>query len=114
AAQLLDRMILKGTVLRPADRAIADLRALGASIETSTSYDGAAYSVVSPAGKIKDALTIQADVLQNPSLDPDALGREISLLLDQEKRGGGLPNALMALNSRSFTTRTLTSRNSDQ
>ena len=113
AAQLLERMILKGTVLRPADRAIADLRALGASIETSTSYDGAAYSVVSPSDKIKDALTIQADMLQNPSLDAEALRREIPLLFEEEKRAGVPPNARDSI-TRSFTTRTLTSGDSDQ
>lgn len=114
AAQLVERMILKGTVLRPADRAIADLRALGASIETSTSYDGAAYSVVSPSDKIKDVLSIQADMLQNPSLDAEALRREIPLLFEEEKRAGVPANAWITLHSRAFTTRTLTSYAGDQ
>jgi predicted Zn-dependent peptidase len=114
AAQLLERMILKGTVLRPRDRAVGDLRAVGASIETSTSYDGAACSVVSPSDKIKDSLTIQADMLQNPSLDAEALRREIPLLLEEEKRAGVPANDWMTLHSRSFTTRTLTSCASDR
>ena len=105
-AQLLERMILKGTVLRSADRGIADLRALGASTDASTSYDGAAYSVVSPSDKIKDALTIQADVLQNPSLDSETLAREIPLLFEEEKRTSVPANAWMTRHSRSFTTRT--------
>ena len=114
AAQLLERLILKGTILRPADRAIADLRAVGASIETNTSYDGAAYSVVTPSDKIKDALTIQADILQNPSLDAEALRREIPLLIGETKRSGVPANAWMKVPSRAFTTRTLTSCAGDQ
>jgi predicted Zn-dependent peptidase len=68
-ARLMGRMILRGTVLRPGERAVAALRALGASVEASTSYDGATFSVVAPSDKLKAALGIQADMLQNSALD---------------------------------------------
>ncbi|MEK6321504.1 MAG: pitrilysin family protein [Acidobacteriota bacterium] len=113
-AQLVERLILKGTVLRPADRAAADLRALGASVEARTLYDGAAYSVVFTSDKIKDALTIQADMLQNPSLDAEAMRREIPLVIEEEKRGGVSLEGGLALRSRAFTTRTYPSDAGDQ
>jgi zinc protease len=112
AAQLAERMILDGTALRPGDRAVADLRALGASIETSTSYDGAAYAMVASSDKIKDALTVQADMLQSPAFDADAMRREIPLVIEEAKRAS-MPLGL-TLPSHAFTTRTLGADSGDQ
>lgn len=113
AAQLLERLILKGTVLRPGERSIADLRGLGASIESGTSYGGTVYSVVSPSDKLKDALAIQADVLQNPSLDAQILAREIPFL-EQKTRAGGPDQSRFSFHSGAFTARTFTARASGQ
>jgi len=104
AAQLLERLVLKGTILRPGERAIADLRALGASIESGTSYGGSVYSLVSPSDKLKDALTIQADILQNPSLDAQILTRELPFLLEQKPRGGSRPVAIFIPFGRVYST----------
>jgi zinc protease len=114
AARLVQRLILKGTVLRPGDHAVADLRALGASVGAGTSYDGAAYSVVAPPDKLKDALGIQADMLQNSALDAESVRREIQLLIEEEKRAGTPPDGGLAFPSRAFSTRILTSDTSDQ
>lgn len=114
AARLVQRLILKGTVLRPGDHAAADLRALGASIGAGASYDGAAYSVVVPSDKLKDALGIQADMLQNSALDAESVRREIQLLIEEEKRAGTPVDGGLAFPSRAFSTRTLTSDTSDQ
>ncbi|MEK6405870.1 MAG: pitrilysin family protein [Acidobacteriota bacterium] len=112
--QLVERMIFNGTVLRPGDRALGDLRTLGASIEAGTSYDGAAYSVVAPSDKIKEALTIQADMLQNPKVDAEALRREIATVIE-ETRGQGVPLVTgLTPPSHAFTTRTFTADPSDQ
>jgi predicted Zn-dependent peptidase len=114
AARLVQRLILKGTVLRPADQAITDLRALGASFGASTSYDGAAYSVIAPSDKLKDALAIQADMLQNAALDAQSMRREIQLLIEEEKRGGTPIDGGPTFHSRAFSTRTFPSDSSDQ
>lgn len=112
--QLVERMIFNGTVLRPGDRAVADLRALGASLEARTSYDGAAYSLVAPSDKIKDALTIQADMLQNPKVDAEAMRREIAMLIEETRRPGGSLVTGLTLPSHAFTTRTFTADPGDQ
>ncbi|HEY3136761.1 MAG TPA: pitrilysin family protein [Blastocatellia bacterium] len=85
--RLLQHMLLRGTVLRPGDRALADLRAIGALIEADSSLDGASLSIVAPTDRINDALAIQADMVQNPSLDEDAMRREIPLVIEELKRG---------------------------
>lgn len=113
-ARLVGRMILKGTVLRPGDHAVADLRALGASAGAGTSYDGAAYSVVAPSDKLKAALGIQADMLQNSAFVAESVRREIQLLFEEDKRAATPLDGGLAIHSSAFSTRTLSSDTSDQ
>lgn len=92
-ARLVAHLIPKGTVLRPGDRAIADLRALGASLEVTTTHEGTAYSLMASFDKIRDALAIQADMLQNPVLDAEAARREVPLVIEEE-RSGAVPRGV--------------------
>jgi zinc protease len=87
-ARLTERMLLKGTVLRP--DALEDLRAVGGLIETRLSYQSAAYSVVAPTAKAGEAMAIQSDLLINPKLDGEAMSREIPLVVAEEKWRAGL------------------------
>lgn len=52
-----------------------DARKNGAIIDSSTSVEGTSYQVVAPSEKIKEAISIQANAVQNPSLAADALSR---------------------------------------
>ena len=113
-ARLVGRLILRGTVLRPGDNAISDLRALGASARTDTSYDGAAFSVVAPSDKIKTVLGIQADMIQNSALDAQSIAGEIKLLIEDNKRARNQLDDGFTLPSQAFSTRTLTSNDSHQ
>lgn len=87
-SRLLQRCVLKGTVLRP--RAVEEMRAIGGIIKPILSYQSAAYSVVAPANKLKEALSIQSDLLMNPALDGGAMQREIPLVIAEEKWRAGL------------------------
>ncbi len=106
AAKLVAHMIFKGTALRPGDSAVADLRALGASVEATTSYHGTVYSLLASSEKFKDALAIQADMLQNPSLDADAMAKEIPLVIEEEKLAEAESEGRATLASQVFATRT--------
>ncbi|HSB07964.1 MAG TPA: pitrilysin family protein [Blastocatellia bacterium] len=94
--RLLAQMVAKGTVLRPGDRIAADLRSLGALAEAKTAYDGTAFSLLVPAEKFKDALAIQADMLQNPTLEADAMRREIPLVIDLEGNGAASSQSVLS------------------
>jgi zinc protease len=114
AARVVDRMILRGTILRPGNRALSDLRALGATIEAGTTYDGATYSIVVPSEKLKDALLIQSDMLQNPAFDSEALRREVKLLSERQKRAGITFDHDSTNPSDEFSTTTVLSNGVDQ
>ncbi len=45
-----------------------DARKIGAIIDSSTSVEGTSYQVVVPSEKIKEAISLQANSVQNPSL----------------------------------------------
>ncbi len=84
-ARLAQNMIFKGTTTRPAGKALNDLRAVGGLIDADTFYDRTIYSAIAPADQVKEALAIQADMLENPSLDGDAIKREIPIVIEEEK-----------------------------
>ena len=52
-----------------------DARKIGAMIDSSTSAEGTSYQVVVPSEKINEAISIQANAVQNPSLEANAAGR---------------------------------------
>jgi len=89
-SRLLARATLRGSVLRPDGRSVAELRALGAQIEAAVLNDGTAYSLMSPSEKINDALAILADTLQNPALDSATIRREIPFVIEEHKRTSAL------------------------
>ena len=96
-ARLVQNMIFKGTTTRPAGKALIDMRAIGGLIDADTFYDRTIYSAIAPADHVKDALAIQADMLENPSLDVDGMRREIPLVIEEEKL-----NASRLLDARHF------------
>lgn len=105
AAAVIRRLILNGTVQRPGEHALIELRALGASFGAGLSQNSTSYSLVVSPAKLKEALGIQASALQNPSLDDESIRREISTVIEEERlgiaRGRELPS------TGAFTSRAL-------
>jgi zinc protease len=113
-AKLIDRILLRGTLQRPGNRAVSDLRTLGASIQSNTTYDGATYSIVVPSEKLKDALVIESDIFQNPAFDKEALQREIRNLSSILRWNGGTFDLASRRASDAFSARTLSSTSANQ
>jgi predicted Zn-dependent peptidase len=107
AAKLIERLIVNGTPLRPGEHALGELRALGGSFDVGSSQGSANYSLVVSPGKLKEALTVQAGALQNPSLNEEAIRREIPLVIEEERLGAARGHRGVT-SSGAFTTRTLT------
>jgi len=84
-AQLVERLLLKGTATRPADTIATETARLGGVLQSETSYEKTSYAAVAPAESLPKILEIQADLLQNPAFDLEELKKE-SLALAQESR----------------------------
>jgi zinc protease len=70
-ARLLERAINDTALTGPS----IDARKIGAMTNSSTSVESTSYQVVVPSEKIKEAIAIQANAIQNPSLEANAGGR---------------------------------------
>lgn len=75
-ARLLQRMMLKRM---PSGVGLTD---------ADTSYDSSGYYFTASPEKVKDALTVQANVVQNPAFDLEEINREIPLAIEEEKMFG--------------------------
>jgi zinc protease len=83
AARLLQRMIEQSPSL-------ADLRAIGGTFDADVSDDRATYSILVAPDKLKEAIGVQAAMLQTPALDAEAMRREVPLIIAEEKYRAGL------------------------
>ncbi|HXG63679.1 MAG TPA: insulinase family protein, partial [Blastocatellia bacterium] len=79
-AELLPEVLLAGTASRPAEKLAADLRALGAMVETDVAPDGTTYRLLAQPKKIKEALALQAEIIQRPAFAPADVQAAISRL----------------------------------
>jgi zinc protease len=90
AAALLARTLLRGTQLQTAEQIAAKLRAAGAIMEAQAGFDNSSFYLIAPPDKLKEALAIQADVLQHPALSADDVRKEIALNTNSEGRAVNL------------------------
>lgn len=79
SAALLARMLLRGTQFQTAEQITGKLRTIGAIMEAQAGFDNSAFYLITPPDKLKEALAVQADVLQHPTLSADDLRKEIAL-----------------------------------
>jgi zinc protease len=84
AAALLARTMLRGTQLQTAEQITAKLRASGSILEAQAGFDNTSFYLIAPPDKLKEALAIQADVLQHPALSADDVRKEIALNTNSE------------------------------
>jgi len=79
SARLLQRILMRGTQLRPAAKPAKEMRALGGFIEAVSRDNGSIYYSAAPPNKLNQALAIEADLLQNPLFDAQDVKSEMAL-----------------------------------
>jgi zinc protease len=89
-------MVFKGTERRPGKERIAEeVRSLGGSLNAGTYYEDTNYYITVPAGRIGDAIAIQADMLQNPRIDSGELAKELEVIIQESKQKRDNPSAML-------------------
>ena len=82
---------LVGRTITSAGRGpIVELRSIGSTLRCDLSFETSTYSLVTPSGKIKEALAAQADLLQNFVVDANQLRRDATRLVEEEKWNSAL------------------------
>ncbi len=93
---VIEHMMFKGTHRRPEEDQFArEIRELGGVLNASTYYDHTSYYVVVPAEHLDHAFEIQADALHNTRVDPEALAREIEVIVQESLQKRDNPNAML-------------------
>jgi zinc protease len=93
-SHVLEHMFFKGTPTRGPGRIARETKAAGGYLNASTSYDHTTYYAVLPAGRLADAVAIQADALMHATIDPDELRRELQVIIQEAKRKLDNPGAV--------------------
>jgi zinc protease len=67
-ARTVELTLPLGTQSRPAGQIGREIAKLGGTASSTTDFDHTAFAISVPAGRLQDALSIQADMIQHPTL----------------------------------------------
>lgn len=85
-SHVLEHMLFKGTPTRGVGEIAQETKAAGGYLNAATSYDHTTYYTVLPAASLPVALDLQSDALRRSVLDPEELGRELKVIIEEAKR----------------------------
>lgn len=91
-SHLLEHMVFKSTVKRPAGQVAADVESAGGAINASTSFDATIFKVDLPAERWKLGLDVLKDMIFGAKFDPKELESERKVVLAELYRGRDDPN----------------------
>ena len=80
-SHVVEHMLSKGTSKRPVLNAV-------------TNYDSTVYQTIVPAASVLPALEVQATALRNPAFEPEALKREIEVVIQEDNAKLDTPSSL--------------------
>ena len=94
-AHLLEHMAFKGTERRSARDIAEEIEAVGGHLNAYTGRENTAFYAKVLAGDTPLALDVIADILQNPTFDPEELGRERAVVLQEIGQTNDTPDDII-------------------
>lgn len=85
-AQLVQRMILRGTAKRPAGTIEKEAARLGGVLKAESGYDSTELNLIAPVESLTGMLELLSDLLLNPAFEPNELKKAANDLLAESKR----------------------------
>lgn len=85
-AQLVQRMILRGTAKRPAGSIEKEAARLGGVLKAANDYDHTSFTLVAPAESLTGMLELLSDLLINPAFDQNELKLVAGAMVQESKR----------------------------
>jgi predicted Zn-dependent peptidase len=82
-SHLLEHMAFKGTARRSARQIAEEIEAVGGDLNAATSVETTAYYARVLRADVPLALDVLSDILSNPTFDPDELGREQHVIVQE-------------------------------
>src|SRR6187455_2829063 len=79
-SHVLEHMLFKGTTTRPGSRIDQEVQEAGGYMNAYTSFDRTVYHIDVPNTGAHTAIDILCDIMQNASLPPDELAKELDVI----------------------------------
>ncbi len=79
-SHVLEHMLFKGTTTRPGSRIDQEVQEVGGYMNAYTSFDRTVYHIDVPNTGATTAIDILCDIMQNASLPPDELAKELDVI----------------------------------
>ncbi|MGA3285321.1 MAG: pitrilysin family protein [Verrucomicrobiota bacterium] len=79
-SHVLEHMLFKGTSTRPGSRIDQEVQEAGGYLNAYTSFDRTVYHIDVPNTGARTAIDILCDIMQNATLPPDELAREMDVI----------------------------------
>ncbi len=79
-SHVLEHMLFKGTTTRPGSRIDQEVQDAGGYMNAYTSFDRTVYHIDVPNTGARTAIDILCDIMQNASLPPDELAKELDVI----------------------------------
>lgn len=95
-AHLVEHMLFKGTLNRPAGKIEEQVKFLGGSINGYTSHQFTGYTLVVPSQNSQAAIELLSDMLKNPLFDKDEIDKEKSVILSEIRMNQDDPERLLS------------------
>ncbi|HEY1789841.1 MAG TPA: pitrilysin family protein [Verrucomicrobiae bacterium] len=79
-SHVLEHMLFKGTTTRPGSRIDQEVQEVGGYMNAYTSFDRTVYHIDVPNTGTRTAIDILCDIMQNATLPPDELAKEMDVI----------------------------------
>ncbi|MGQ0702801.1 MAG: M16 family metallopeptidase [Gemmatimonadales bacterium] len=95
-SHVLEHMLFKGTPTRGVGVVARETRAAGGSLNAGTGYDHTVYTTILPPAAFRIGVEVQSDAVQRSTLEPEELGRELIVIIEEAKRKLDSPASVAA------------------
>ena len=91
-SHVLEHMLFKGTTTRPGSRIDQEVQEAGGYMNAYTSFDRTVYHIDVPNTGARTAIDILCDIMQNATLPPDELAKEMGVIRREMDMGQDDPS----------------------
>jgi len=94
-AHFHEHMMFKGTERRGLGEIAGEVEGVGGRINAYTSFDQTVYYTTLPSAEVGTGIDVLADALQHSIFDPDEVGREVEVVLEEIRRSQDTPGDVL-------------------
>ncbi|MDH3687295.1 MAG: insulinase family protein [Myxococcales bacterium] len=95
-AHFHEHMLFKGTEQRGVGEVAGEIEGVGGRINAYTSFDVTVYHATLPAAELGTGIQVLADAVQNSIFDPEEVGREVEVVLEEIRRSEDSPHHVLS------------------